>query len=154
MMTNSQSGSCGFGLAPEAVYYLNLPHPVNLSASTLGSQFNTVLYARSECRALTSCDPSDEECTPSSTELGCNQDGPSDLTSLVTLDAVSGDLFLFVDGLGIQSGDYQLSVQGTYLENGRCDPNGPSFLTCPEGSECQALATDQDQAEWQCQATP
>ena len=86
--------------------------------STLGSSFNTVLYARSACRALTSCAPDEENCTLRSTEVACNQDGPSDLTSLMNLEAVSGDLFLFVDGLGIQSGDYQLSIQGTYLENG------------------------------------
>ena len=131
-LDGSQVGSCGFGLAPEAVYLLTVPHPATLTLSTLGSDFNTVLYARRECRAEVSCDEGDTECVAGPTELGCNQDGPEDTTSLLTLEA-SGALYVFVDGLGSQSGAYQLSAQGQYPLNGPCEPTGPAFITCPRG---------------------
>ena len=101
-------------------------------------------------RAEVSCDGSDTECVAGPTELGCNQDGPEDTTSLLTLEA-SGALYVFVDGLGSQSGAYQLSAQGQYPLNGPCDPTGPAFITCPEGASC--LEVDDPEAEspsWTC----
>lgn len=146
----SQVGSCGFGLAPEAVYLLSLPHPVNLTLSTAGSDFNTVLYARRACRAQQSCEEGgDQDCVPGPTELGCNQDGPNDTTSELTLQA-SGDLFIFVDGLGSQSGSYQLSVRGEYPVDGACDPAGPRFINCPIGTLCLELEPQTSPSTWTC----
>ena len=132
----SQVGTCGFGSASEVVYRLDLPHPVNLTADTVGSTFNTVLYARTECGALTQCAEDDEECTPISTELACSQDAAGAVTSAVSLSEVSGPLYLFVDGFGAQSGTYQLQVNAEYLAGGSCDPSGPSFIRCPGESAC------------------
>ncbi len=53
------SGTCGFGQAPDEVYVVRVPYAGNVRLSTVGSDFDTVLYARSVCEALTVCDEPD-----------------------------------------------------------------------------------------------
>ena len=151
MASGSQVGSCAFGNAPEVLYYFEPPHPVDLTISTLGSQFNTVLYARSTCQAQTQCLPDDQECTPQATELACSQDTATGTESELQLSAVSDPLYLFVDGFGTQSGAYQLSISGQYLAGGRCTLTGPTFLTCPDLHRC---LIDEGDGELRCLPDP
>ena len=52
------NGSCGFdGGSPEAVYRVPVPYPGLVVVDTVGSNFNTVLYARSACEAMSVCAP-------------------------------------------------------------------------------------------------
>ena len=141
-LSGSQVGSCGFGNAPEAIYFLEVAHPANLTVSTSGSQFNTVLYVRSACSSLSVCPADDPTCIVTSTELACSQDAPGVLWSEVRLSAVSGPLYLFVDGFGTQAGAYQLSLIGQYLAGGECASSGPSFITCPQDTECRIDPND------------
>ena len=148
-LDGSQIGSCGFGLAPEAVYLLSLPHPVTVTMSTAESDFNTVLYVRSECRAETTCVEDEPDCVPVSTEIACNQDAPGEITSRLEVMA-SGDLFIFVDGLGSQSGAYRLAVTGQYLVDGSCDPEGPDYFNCPSETDCLLIDSEDESQGWSC----
>jgi hypothetical protein len=152
----SQVGSCAFGGAGEVVYRLDLPHTVNLTADTFGSDFNTVLYARTQCVALTTCPDDEPECVSTPTELACSQDVSGDVTSEINLSEVSGSMYLFVDGFGAQSGSYQLNVRGEYLAGGSCDISGLDFIRCPEGYTCQEDAGGEAEEEGvtRCLLTP
>ena len=96
-------------------------------------------------------DPEEEECTPSSTEIACNQDSLDDVTSELSLPEISGDIYIFVDGLGLQSGNYQLSVSGEYQLDGPCDPIGYDFINCPLDQECLIVDSEAIEAAYSCQ---
>ena len=57
-------GTCGFGAAPDALYRLRLPYEGHVRVSTAGSDFDTVVYARTQCGAITVCDDPDPEPEP------------------------------------------------------------------------------------------
>jgi hypothetical protein len=109
------SGDCGGG-GPEVVFAL----PAGLGtvcATTEGSAFDTVLYARTACG-------------DSETETACSDDDLEALTSRVTVPAAEGDRFLFVDGFDIaEVGDFTLT-----LTSGACACR--SDADCGENERC------------------
>ena len=52
-------GTCGFGQAPDEVYVVRAPYAGHVTLSTVGSDFDTVLYARSVCEPVTVCEAPD-----------------------------------------------------------------------------------------------
>ena len=129
---SAYQGTCGGGTAPEAVYYVTVPPErgdVDIFATTHGSSFDTVLYARScECEA--------EE------ELACSDNADTLATSKMYLRNVHpGTYLFFVDGkTGADMGEYQIDIYVTETgANGdRC---GNPFLLTPAGYEYSAPNT-------------
>jgi hypothetical protein len=103
------SGSCGGADAPEATYFYVAPRTATYIFDTLGSEFDTVLYVRSD----------------TGTELACNDDiTAGTLTqSRVTLALTAGQMVtIIVDGFAMQSGNYSLRINATCPLPFRNDP--------------------------------
>jgi hypothetical protein len=154
-LVGSQVGSCAFGTAPEALWQLDLPHAAQIRFSTVGSSFNTVLYIRNRCRPTTICPLDDPECVEIDSELFCNRNAStSDNYSEISAYFEAGTYYVFVDGFGNQQGTYELSIQGEYAIDTVCDPNGPAFISCPEGTQCVESAESIDPVIYTCQIIP
>jgi len=154
-LSGTQVGSCAFGIAPEAIWRVELNHPASLQLDTLGAEgsgasFATVLYARQACRAQLPCPEGEPECAPVSSELSCARDPQGGGRASLSVEASAGETFLFVDGFGNQSGSYELRVSGTYPLGGPCDES-LSYVTCPEGSACVSPSEGEPTS---CVATP
>lgn len=89
--------SCGGDGAPEQGFVWTAPHSGTFRFLTSGTDFDPVLYVREN-----SCD---------GLEIACNDDfdGLNPQIDLV-LKPEDGPIFLFVDGIGFQAGNYTLEV--------------------------------------------
>ncbi len=95
---STTSANCRTSSGPEAIYRLQVIGGGQVCLTTEGSDFDTVLYVRTDC-------------ADADTEVGCNDDNAMGLRSTVELDAEVGvTYFVFVDGYGIGQGDYILTV--------------------------------------------
>jgi len=95
---STADGSCGRADGPEAIHQLQVLGGGLVCITTEGSDFDTILYVRTECE-------------DSNSEAGCDDDNGEGLTSSVELDAELGVVyFLFVDGYDEAAGDYILTV--------------------------------------------
>jgi hypothetical protein len=94
--TSSNTGSCGGGTAPEAVFQLVLTQTSDVFVTTHGSKFDTVIYMRSGCCG---------------TEIVCNNDADNRTTSMFNALAVpAGTYDIFVDGAGSTGGAYTVDI--------------------------------------------
>lgn len=96
---------CGFGDAEEAAFAFVAETAGTYCANTIGSEFDTILYARTSCG-----DPS--------SELDCDDDGADGATSQLEFSAAPGTpVYLIVDGYDeLEFGNYALTVSA-----GTCD---------------------------------
>jgi hypothetical protein len=92
------SSGCGGNGAPERVYEFAAPGPGTYRFDTLGSSFDTVLYALDDCN---------------SAPLACNDDKGLDLQSELVLELAGGEhVLLVVDGNGPgDAGPFLFSVE-------------------------------------------
>ena len=117
--------SCGGADAPDQAFALQLPVPVaTLTLDTLTSPIDTVLSMR------------DAQCL---TELGCNDDGPTDLTSKLVLTGVAaGGYAISVEGYS--DGAFTLHVHGVVATGTSCTSalftGTTAVLACPTGTTC------------------
>ena len=127
--TNTQRAWCGGGYSPEVAYSWKPALTGKATLSTCGSSFNTVLYVRA-----TSC--------ASPYDVACVDDGcPDGLGSRLTIDVFADTTYyIFVDGVGEQSGSYDLRVTPPGLPQGAdtCEPAecGGSGGICFCDAEC------------------
>ena len=142
-------GSCGGGEAsPEDVWTFTFPQDGEVCFDTRGSDFDTVLYIRTDC-------------ADGDSEAACNDDNnriAGNLRSAITFDATGGTpYFVFLDGftggLGGNGGQYQLNVTpGACVPPPECVDDGG----CPEGRFCvdevcvDCVADDQCEGEDIC----
>ncbi|MCA9547077.1 MAG: hypothetical protein KC613_21895, partial [Myxococcales bacterium] len=88
--------SCAPAGSPEHTLAYAVEAPRRVTASTAGSDYDTVLYVMSPCGE----------------EIACNDDAGATLTSSVTFDAVPGVLYyIVVDGYEGDAGPYTLIVE-------------------------------------------
>jgi hypothetical protein len=116
--------------APEVIFRWTAPSSGTFTFTTVGSTYDTVLYARrGACAGL---------------DVGCDDDSGGAQSSLFSLALSVGDvLFLVVDGFGTEAGNYVLNIRsgGGCVPNcaGRtCGPDGCTGTcgTCPAGQTC------------------
>lgn len=108
---------------PEQIYRVEVPHPARVTARIYDTNFTSNLYLRSVC----------EVATP---ELGCRVFGGGSAGQLVTSQP-AGDLFLFVDGMSGQAGEYKLDVEVLYELGNRCTNDERSHIKCADNRICQ-----------------
>ena len=95
---STASGNCRTASGPEAIYRLQVLGGGPVCLTTEGSDFDTVLYVRTDC-------------ADAATEVACNDDNGMGLRSTVELDAEAGvTYFVFVDGYSLGQGEYILTV--------------------------------------------
>ncbi|MCR9166169.1 MAG: proprotein convertase P-domain-containing protein [Nannocystaceae bacterium] len=93
---NTTFGSCGGTTGNDDQWTFTAPEAGIYTVDTLGSNFDTVLYALDGCGG---------------TELICNDDA-GDMTSRINVTLTAGQEVVFVvDGAGLESGDYNLNVE-------------------------------------------
>jgi len=93
---NTTFGSCGGGTGNDDQWTFTAPSAGIYTADTLGSDFDTVLYALDGCGGA---------------ELACNDDS-GDATSRINVTLAEGEEVVFVvDGAGLESGSYNLNVE-------------------------------------------
>jgi hypothetical protein len=93
-------------MGPEKILMFRLSTVKTISATTAGSQFDTVLYVKKD------------DCM-NGREIACNDDSGSGTTSAVRLpNAQPGTYFFFVDGFNGDSGPYMLRVTTTLPDGG------------------------------------
>lgn len=98
------TGSCiRGGEAPEQVYALTLERRAQVEA-VLSSDYDGALYILGTCGEMRS-------------EIGCNDDAGSTTRSLVQITLDPGTYYVVVDGFGNESGEYELQVSATDLQN-------------------------------------
>jgi len=94
--TSANSGSCGGGNAPEAVYQIVLTETSDVFVTTHGTAFDTVVYMRRGCCG---------------TEIACNDNIDGRNTSVINaLGLAPGTYDIFVDGAGTASGAYTVDI--------------------------------------------
>ena len=94
---SNYSGSCGSAGGEDVVYSFTVTESVTATFSTDGSNFDTVLYVRSDC-------------ANSSTIIDCDDDGGSSTQSYLQVSLAPGTYSVFVDGYSSSSyGDYILT---------------------------------------------
>jgi hypothetical protein len=94
---NEMTGSCGGDASPDLTFLWTAPAGGVYVFDTLGSSFDTLIYA-----TVGSC---------SSDELDCNDDSPGSISSVLTIQAEAGaQIVLTVDGFGSSSGDFRLQI--------------------------------------------
>ena len=101
LLDDLHDGSCQFFGSSEAVHRLAVTEDTTVCIDTVGSTYDTVLYAR------------EGQCDAPGAELTCNDDNPipDDVTSQIQLDLVADTLyFIFVDGFFGGAGDYTLNI--------------------------------------------
>ncbi|MCA9524775.1 MAG: hypothetical protein KC549_00580, partial [Myxococcales bacterium] len=142
-------GSCG-GAGEEIAHTFVAPAAGTFCARTEGSDYDTVVYVRTDCADAAS-------------ELGCNDDADGTLQSAVEFEAEAGATYhVFVDGFA-GAGDYVLTVTPGVCEgpapdcfndfdcaadelcvDGVCVPDAPADCLddadCPAGEICVAGA--------------
>jgi len=133
--TNALTPTCStFSTAPEKVYALSLPVPVQtLTLSTNPpagmTSFDTVLHVK------------DAACTAATT-FGCDDDGGDGTQSLVTMSNVApGNYAVVVDGYSANAGMYWLNVNGVVAAGTACTSalftgGANAVLACPTGTAC------------------
>ncbi len=94
---NELTGSCGGDGSPDLTFLWTAPADGVYVFDTLGSSFDTLIYA-----TVGSC---------SGDELDCNDDAPGSVSSVLTIQAEAGaQIVLTVDGFGSNSGDFRLQI--------------------------------------------
>ncbi|MEM6990923.1 MAG: hypothetical protein AAF721_10510 [Myxococcota bacterium] len=89
-------GQCDGSAGPDVVYFWTAPDTRTFTIDTLGSDYNTVLYALSDCGG---------------TELACNDQAFSTDQSSVQLSATEGTTYaIVVDGWDGATGDHVLNI--------------------------------------------
>jgi len=81
-------------------------------------------------------------CVSGPTELACNDDDGGGVQSRIEFDWAGGEFFVFADGFGSGSGNYQVAVTATYPEDGVCGPGSPAWASCAAGTACRAAEDD------------
>ncbi len=119
----SQS-SCTSGLSgPEHIYRIEVPFPARVTARLYDTNFTSNVYLRSICDAMTP-------------ELGCRVFGGGSAGQLLAVQP-AGDLFLFVDSMSGQAGEYKLDVEVLYARGERCTSDERSYIKCEDNRGCQ-----------------
>ncbi len=94
---DEHAGGCGGAGSPDHLYRFVAPGPGLYRIHTLGSAFDTVLYAWSECDGP---------------ELACSDDANLELQSELFVELAAGQtIYVIVDGLAGAAGAYQLNVE-------------------------------------------
>jgi hypothetical protein len=122
----ADGAGCRGGEGGEVVYALFVSSASQVTISTVGSEFDTLLYVRSGA-CLTGA------------QVACNDDDGG-LTSRVTFDAAPGVYYVFVDGFSAASrGSFQLSVSVAAREvcANRIDDDGDGLADCRD-PDCAA----------------
>ena len=119
--------SCGGGAgSPEVVYVAEVPEPMEVCLTTVGSGYDTVLHVRAD------------DCRARAAEVACNDDEwPGIPSAAVTLNAEPGvRYYVFVDGFGDDSeGPFTLTTaRGPCAEPPGCVDDGD----CDLGELCLA----------------
>jgi hypothetical protein len=142
---NSRTGpvSCLGGLpSPEDVYTLELDADASVHLDTAGSDFDTILYLRSDCESI---DPSDE--------VACNDDaalaGPMQRWSSLDMQLTAGTYFVFVDGFNGVRGNYVLNAVVAPPDQPAGD-QCPNAATAVEGDTAASTATFVDDTAASC----
>jgi hypothetical protein len=129
----SSPTSCDPGLTTGTSYedvwvFNNTMNLSNITFSTAGSSFDTILYIRYSA------------CGVAGPSAYCNNDF-TDFTSRVDIPAPAmGYYFAVVDAQWTASGTYNLSITGTINTGGSCTPGDTNFV-CAVGSACMAGPT-------------
>jgi len=94
-LSDNYDPTCARSSAPEAVWRFNPPATGTVCINTIGSAFDTVLYARTTCGGR---------------EIDCNDDTLGQ-QSEIELDVTAGTpVYLFIDGFENSTGDYRLTI--------------------------------------------
>lgn len=102
--TNAMSGSCiRGGEAPELVYVLQVERRAQITAQ-INSDYDGAIYLLGACGEMRS-------------EIACNDDAPTTTRSQVDATLDAGTYYIVVDGYGNASGEFELMVQATDLQN-------------------------------------
>ena len=115
-------GSCGSTSGEDVVFTFDLTVRRIFTADTIGSDFNTLLYLRTDA------------CTPG-TELDCDDDGAgSGDASRISMTLDAGTYWLVVDGNSGADGNYVLNIALTDLEvcNDSLDNDGDGDTDCAD----------------------
>jgi len=126
-LANDQRPSCGTSNAPEQVYLLSLPQPVQkLIVDTFGSAYDTILSV------------TDPVCTTPA--MGCNDDSGGSASKVELTNVAAGAYALIVDGYQMNAGMFTLHVRGEVPPGAAC--TSPLFaagvLFCSGTQTCQA----------------
>jgi hypothetical protein len=128
--TATQAGSCGSSAgSPERVYRWVAPYTGTVRATTCGSSYDTVLYARAG-----SCDGAEVAGS------ACNDDSACGNGSDLTFPTVAGETYyLFVDGYGGAQGSFTLNVTpvpppGSCETPRELDPRGETVTGTTSGT--------------------
>jgi hypothetical protein len=118
------TSTCNAGESgPEHVYRIDVPYAARVTARLYDTNFTSNLYLRSLCEAMTP-------------ELGCRIFGGGSAGQLVATQP-GGDVFLFVDGMSGQAGEYKLDVEVLYAQGDRCTQDERSYIKCENNRVCQ-----------------
>jgi hypothetical protein len=142
--------SCGTGDGPEAIYYVEVDHKVDILWEVV-PDFDGVAYIRS------SCDGTDDA-GALERELACADEAPTlNVESAVYQGADAGTYFLVVDGVTAEdAGDYTATARLREVmdEGEECDTEGvlsrckrglgcnPETLTCTQELDCTNITDD------------
>jgi hypothetical protein len=110
--SNALAASCGGGDSPEAIWLLDWPSAGDVTLTTAGSAFDTVLYVLSGCSAGTGSGLGSG--VGVGDEIACNDDSGSGVASgsTIALSALApGRYWVVVDGFGGASGTYKLTLE-------------------------------------------
>ena len=95
-LTDNFDPGCARSAAPEAVWRFNPPANGTVCVSTVGSAYDTVLYARATCGGAR--------------DIACNDDTVGQ-QSEIELNVTAGTpVYLFIDGYNNTTGDYRLTI--------------------------------------------
>ncbi|MGB0645953.1 MAG: hypothetical protein ACPGQS_02200, partial [Bradymonadia bacterium] len=118
MTSNCMSGTSG----SEHIYRVEVPYPARLNARIYDTNFTSNLYLRPVC----------ETQTP---EVGCRVFGSGSAGQLSV--SQSGDVFMFVDSMAGQTGEYKVDVEVIYGRGDRCTSDQRAYIRCEDGLSCQ-----------------
>jgi hypothetical protein len=133
---DNHDSTCRPGDAPDVAFRARVPYLARVEVTSEGSDFDTVVYARTECRPLTTCPEDEPMCVPASTEIACEDDVVG-AQGVVEFDWDGGDFYAFLDGFGSASGNYRLAIEAVYRRGGQCGPEVVGYARCPAGFECR-----------------
>jgi len=129
-------GSCANpdNSAPEVVFAITAPEdgPIIASTANAGTDFDTILYVLGDC-------------SDSSSEIACDDDGGGQGPSLLSFDAVAGtEYFIVVDGYD-GSGNFDLTIEQVICGDG----NVAGDEQCDDGNTDAGDGCDASCA-WEC----
>ncbi len=111
---NTTFATCGGTTGNDDQWTFTAPEAGIYTIDTLGSNFDTVLYALDGCGG---------------TELACN-DNSVDMTSRINVSLAAGqEVVLVVDGAGLDSGDYDLNIDFDQCPDGDLGTDFPIQIT-------------------------